>query len=235
MFFIHYGNAESQKKFCDPFSKHGKKTSKGVSVIVLDLSDSVFTATENFRLIPGKKLCPRYFKQAKDFLKDGNSEPYGEPEMICDSHFNPINDDYNLNIQVTHRKVINALADASVISPIENINRLSKERRLNVFEKVIDSVKRNVMTESDGSPNLKLEDYSLLMTELRDKVKPILCSSLHFYSSSFITQILIIIACIIKIHLSSSHKEKYSLLTLAPACWTQALAFIFWRLFACLC
>jgi hypothetical protein len=182
VFFIHYANSLSQKKCCDPFSKHGKKTSKGVSVISLDLSDSVFTATGNIRLIPGKKLCPRCFKQAKDFLNDENIEPYVERDMICDSPLNSIDDDYNLNMPVTPRKVLSALADAFVISPIENITRLSKERRLNVFEKVIDSVKRNVMTESDGLPNLKLEDYSLLMTELRDKVKPVLCLLLFFHS-----------------------------------------------------
>ena len=56
-----------EKKCCDPFSKHGKKTGKGDS-------DSVFTATGNIRLIPGKKLCPRCFKEAKDFLNDENIE-----------------------------------------------------------------------------------------------------------------------------------------------------------------
>jgi hypothetical protein len=48
----------------------------------------------------------------------------------------------------------------------------------------MDSVKRNVITESDGLPNFKLEDYSLLMTELRDKVKPVLCLLLFFQSPS---------------------------------------------------
>jgi hypothetical protein len=173
-----------EKKCCDPFSKHGKKTGKGVSVICLDLSDSVFTATGNIRLIPGKKLCPRCFKQAKDFLNDENIEPiFDQRDMICDSPLNSI-DDYNLNMPVTPRKVISVLADAFVISPIENITRLSKERRLNVFEKVMDFVKRNVMTESDGLPNFTLEDYSLLITELRDKIKPVLCLLLFFQSPS---------------------------------------------------
>ena len=147
VFSIHYENVKSQKKCCDPFSKHEKMTSKGRSVICLDLSDSVFTATGNIRLIPGKKLCPRCFKPAKDFLNDENIEQIVERDMICDSPLNSIDDDYNLNMPVTPRKLLSDLADAFVISPIENITRLSKERRLNVFEKVMDSVKRNVMTE----------------------------------------------------------------------------------------
>ena len=185
VFFIHYGNAKSQKKCCDPFSKHGKKTSKGVSVIYALISVTpCLRPQEKFVLSLEKKLCPRCFKQAKDFLNDENIEPIVERDMICDSPLNSIDDDYNLNMPVTPRKVISALADAFVISPIENITRLSKERRLNVFEKVMDSAKRNVMIESDGLPNLKLEDYSLLMTELRDKVKTVVCLLLFFQSLS---------------------------------------------------
>ena len=127
LFFIHYANAQKNKKCCDPFDKHDKKTSKGIQVITIELSDSVIKATGNIRLIPGKKLCPRCYKQAKDFNSiDENSEPH-YPECV--------DDEFSVNI--TPRKVISALADASLISPIENLNKCSKKRRLNLFEKVM--------------------------------------------------------------------------------------------------
>ncbi|KZS09833.1 Cc8L18.2-like protein [Daphnia magna] len=183
VFFIHYANAQKNKKCCDPFDKHDKKTSKGIQVISIELSDFVIKATGNIRLIPGKKLCPRCYKQAKDFNSiDENSEPH-YPECV--------DDEFSVNI--TPRKVISALVDASFISPVANLNRCSKKRRLNLFEKVIDSVKRNVMTESDDSPIFKVEDYSRLMSELREKI-----------------------------HSASNSKEQYSLLTLAPSSWTQS-------------
>jgi hypothetical protein len=65
---VFYSLCERAKnKKSDPFDKHDKKTSKGIQVISIELSDSVIKATENIRLILGKKLCPRCYKQAKDF------------------------------------------------------------------------------------------------------------------------------------------------------------------------
>lgn len=82
--------------------------SKGIYVINFELSDSVKNATGNIRLIPGKKLCPRCFKQAKDFNSiEKKSEPH-YPECV--------DDEFSVNI--TPQKVLSALADASLISPI---------------------------------------------------------------------------------------------------------------------
>ena len=211
VFFIHYANAQKNKKCCDPFDKHDKKTSKGIHVINIELSDSVINATGNIRLIPGKKLCPRCFKQAKDFnLIKENSEPH-YPECVYDE----------FSVNITPLKVISALADATLISPIGNLNRCSKKRRLNLFEKVIDSVKRNVMTESHDSPIFKVEDYSRLMSELREKVNifsvkrliGIQIRALHIQLYRLST---------FQIKSASNYKEQYSLLTWHRQGWTQS-------------
>ena len=180
---------------CDPFSKDKKKI-KGHYKISLNFSDS-YNCALPFSLIPGKKLCARCLNDVKNVLECNN-----ESVSPCDSPVIPDDDwetEGNISASVlscnnstfTPTKVIHALEDVSVIAPVKNLTKSSKEGRLAIFDKVIHSVRKNILNES-SSPSLKLDDYSSLLEKICNKISS-----------------------------SDDRKERYSLLTLAPQSWSS--------------
>ena len=96
------------------------------------------------------------------------------------------------NSTFTPTKVIHALEDVSVIAPVKNLTKSSKEGRLAIFDKVIHSVRKNILNESSSHSSLKPDNYSSLLEEIRNKISS-----------------------------SDDRKERYSLLTLAPQSWSS--------------
>jgi hypothetical protein len=80
------------------------------------------------------------------------------------------------------------------------------------------------MTESDDSPIFKVEYYSRLMSELREKVKIFFAKRLIGIQIRALRIIQLYRLCTFQIQSASNSKEQYSLLTLAPASWTQSQA-----------
>lgn len=69
----------------------------------------------------------------------------------------------------TPRRVISALSNASIISPIEELEKSNSARRLKICTDVLDKVKRNVLDSEDMSP-FSLDDYKELLEAVREKV-----------------------------------------------------------------
>ena len=205
-FYIYYTSYEKRQTVCcDQFSKHKKKI-KGHYKISLNFSDS-YNCALPFSLIPGKKLCARCLNDVKNVLECNNESVSPDSDLEnnppCDSPVIPDDDwetECNIstsvlscnNSTVTPTKVIHALEDVSVIAPVKNLTKSSKEGRLAIFDKVIHSVRKNILNESSSHSSLKLDDYSSLLEEIRNKISS-----------------------------SDDRKERYSLLTLAPQSWSS--------------
>jgi hypothetical protein len=176
VFFIYFESTVLKTKFCcDPFHKH-KKNVVGDKLISLNLSDSVFAATTTLRLIPGYKICKRCFEflDSKIF-KPSNQE---SPTKISLDSSEPL---YFNSPEVkvyTPRRVISALSNASIISPIAELDRSNSERRLRICSDVLDKVKRNVLETEDLSL-FYANDYKELLYAVRVKVFNL--SSLKIY------------------------------------------------------
>ncbi|KZS05303.1 Uncharacterized protein APZ42_031547 [Daphnia magna] len=173
---------------CDPFQRHKNKV-VGDKLISLHLSDSVYAATNTLRLIPGYKICKRCFEfMDSNILKPSNQE---SPAKSCMDSSEPL---YFNSPEVkvyTPRRIISALSNASIISPIAELDRSNSERRLRICSDVLDKVKRNVLETEDLSL-FNANDYK----ELLDAVR-------------------------VKINLSKNGSERLSLLTLATHSWTH--------------
>nr|CAH0106913.1 unnamed protein product [Daphnia galeata] len=154
------------KNCCDPFKKH-KRVVRGSSKIDLKLSDSVFELKNDLRLIPGKNLCPRCYMQVTkiknlepqsarneendqlDFIDNGDVIPFSEEQII------------------TPRRVISALSNASIITPVTDLNKSNTERRSQICVKVLDNLKRNIL---DVNHDPSMEDYLDLMEAVKEKI-----------------------------------------------------------------
>jgi hypothetical protein len=204
-FYIYHTSYEKRQTVCsDPFSKHKKKI-KGQCKISLHFSDSLKCVFPS-PLIPGKKLCSRCFNEAKHALECSksslspdsdleNNPPCDDPEMPdedWEAAGNISASDISLNKTFTPTKVIQALEAVSVINPVPNLTKFNKEQRLAVFDKVIHSVRQNILNESVDCSSLTLDDYSSLLEEVRNKITT-----------------------------SNDRKERYSFLTLAPQSWSN--------------
>ncbi|EFX65666.1 hypothetical protein DAPPUDRAFT_117081 [Daphnia pulex] len=71
---------------------------------------------------------------------------------------------------ITPRRVMSALSNASIISPIVELDRSSSERRLRICSDVLDTVKRNILQSEDLS-SFNANDYSELLNSVREKRK----------------------------------------------------------------
>ena len=113
------------------------------------LCDSVFAATSTLRLIPGYKICKRCFEfmDSKIFQPSNQESP---TKSSLDSS-EPLY--YNRpKVKVyTPRRVISALSNASIISPIAELNWITSERRLRICSDVLDKVRRNVLETEELS------------------------------------------------------------------------------------
>ena len=157
VYFTYFVSTTFQTKHCcDPLKKHRKKVC-GQKLISLKLSDYVFAATSNIRLIPGLKLC----KWCLEFLE---SEDFNQSHQTT-----PTNFDCPKEKVITPRRVISALSNASIISPIVELDRSSSERRLRICSDVLDTVKRNILQSEDLS-SFNANDYSELLNSVREKV-----------------------------------------------------------------
>jgi hypothetical protein len=116
-----------------------------------------FVSTSNIRLIPGFKLC----KWCLEFLE---SEDFNQSHQTT-----PTNFDCPKEKVITPRRVISALSNASIISPIVELDRSSSERRLRICSDVLDTVKRNILQSEDLS-SFNANDYSELLNSVREKV-----------------------------------------------------------------
>ena len=131
------------KNCCDPFKKH-KRVVRGIKKIDLELSDSIFASTSHMRLTPGKTLCPRCTTQLSTLLSQpltpqtqriNEYEPNDEP---IDEIFNPFEQDR----VVTPRRVIDALSNAAVITPIAEVTRSNVQRRSRLCADALENLKR---------------------------------------------------------------------------------------------
>jgi hypothetical protein len=167
VYFTYFVSTTFQTKHCcDPLKKHRKKVC-GQKLISLKLSDNVFAATSNIRLIPGLKLCKwcLEFLESEDFNQSHQTTPTIEDlnssgALYFDSPKEKV---------ITPRRVISALSNASIISPIVELDRSSSERRLRICSDVLDTVKRNILQSEDLS-SFNANDYSELLNSVREKV-----------------------------------------------------------------
>jgi hypothetical protein len=167
VFFTYFESTVLKTNFCcDPFRRHKKKV-VGDKIISLHLSDSVYAATSTLRLIPGYKICKRCFEfMDSNILKPSNQE---SPAKSCMDSSEPL---YFNSPEVkvyTPRRVISALSNASIISPIAELDRSNSERRLRICSDVLDKVKRNVLETEDLSL-FNANDYKELLDAVRVKV-----------------------------------------------------------------
>lgn len=187
-FYIYHTSYKKRHAVCsDPFLKHKKKI-KGQYNITLTFSDSVNCLRLPLALIPEKKLCSRCLNEAKHALQ--SLKENASPDDDIEENLNVPEEDWARENTFTPTKVIKALESSAVISPVQNLIKSSRAERLVIFDKVINSVRQNVLGESDVS-SLKLEDYSRLLDAVRNKILT-----------------------------SKDRKERYSLLTLAPHSWS---------------
>ena len=156
----------NSKHSCDPLQKH-KKNVCGWKLISLILSDYVFAVTNNLRLIPGLKLCKRCLECFE------SDEDFSQPQQASSNKENLFSDtlyfDSPMEKVYTPRRVISALSNASIISPVFELERSNSDRRLRICSDILDKVKRNVL----GSGNLSsfnAIDYKELLDALREKV-----------------------------------------------------------------
>ena len=101
----------------------------------------MFELKNDLRLIPGKTLCPRCYMQVTkiknlerqsprieendqlDFIDNGDVTPFSEERVI------------------TPRRVISALSNASIITPVSDLNKSNTERRSQICVKVLENLK----------------------------------------------------------------------------------------------
>jgi hypothetical protein len=69
----------------------------------------------------------------------------------------------------TPRRVISALSNASIISPVVELERSNSDRRLRICSDILDKVKRNVL-QSENLSSFNAIDYKELLDALREKV-----------------------------------------------------------------
>jgi hypothetical protein len=126
----------------------------------------VFAATSNIRLIPGLKLCKwcLEFLESEDFNQSHQATPTTE-----DFNSEALYFDSPKEKVITPRRVISALSNASIISPIVELDRKSSGRRLRICSDVLDTVKRNILQSEDLS-SFNANDYSELLNSVREKV-----------------------------------------------------------------
>jgi hypothetical protein len=79
--------------------------------------------------------------------------------------------DLSFNKTFTPTKVILALEAVSVINSVPNLTQFNKEQRLTVFDKVILSIRQNILNASVACTSLTLDDYSSLLVEVSNKIK----------------------------------------------------------------
>ena len=166
VYFTYFVSTTFQTKHCcDPLKKHRKKVC-GQKLISLKLSDYVFAATSNIRLIPGLKLCKwcLEFLESEDFNQSHQATPTTE-----DFNSEALYFDSPKEKVITPRRVISALSNASIISPIVELDRKSSGRRLRICSDVLDTVKRNILQSEDLS-SFNANDYSELLNSVREKV-----------------------------------------------------------------
>ncbi|EFX64775.1 hypothetical protein DAPPUDRAFT_333848, partial [Daphnia pulex] len=169
VYFTYFVSTTFQTKHCcDPLKKHRKN---------------------NIRLIPGLKLCKwcLEFLESEDFNQSHQTTPTIEDlnssgALYFDSPKEKV---------ITPRRVISALSNASIISPIVELDRSSSERRLRICSDVLDTVKRNILQSEDLS-SFNANDYSELLNSVREKVNS-----------------------------TNNRSNQLSLLTLAPSSWTH--------------
>nr|CAH0100961.1 unnamed protein product [Daphnia galeata] len=150
--------------------------------------DYVFAVTNNLRLIPGLKLC----KRCLEFFE---SEDFSQPQQASQNKENFDSNDTlyfesPMEKVYTPRRVISALSNASIISPVVELERSNSDRRLRICSDILDKVKRNVL-ESENLSSFNAIDYKELLDALREKVKS-----------------------------TKNRSERLSLLTLAPSSLT---------------
>ena len=154
------------KNCCDPFKKH-KRVVRGSSKIDLKLSDSVFQLKNDLRLIPGKTLCPRCYMQVTKIKnlepQSPRNEEYDQLDFIDNGDVTPFSEER----VITPRRVISALSNASIITPVSDLNKSNTERRSQICVKVLDNLKRNIL-DVDHDPSL--EDYLDLMEAVKEKI-----------------------------------------------------------------
>jgi hypothetical protein len=126
-----------------------------------------FVSTSNIRLIPGFKLC----KWCLEFLEseDFNQSHQATPTIEDLNSSGALYFDSPKEKVITPRRVISALSNASIISPIVELDRSSSERRLRICSDVLDTVKRNILQSEDLS-SFNANDYSELLNSVREKV-----------------------------------------------------------------
>jgi hypothetical protein len=100
--------------------------------------------------------------------------------------------DLSFNKTFTPTKVILALEAVSVINSVPNLTQFNKEQRLTVFDKVILSIRQNILNASVACTSLTLDDYSSLLVEVSNKIKT-----------------------------SNDRKERYSFLNLTHQRWSN--------------
>lgn len=201
IFFDYYDTPRFHfsKNCCDPFNKHTKRVVRGIKKIDLQLSDNVFASINSLRLIPGKTLCPRCSTQLTVLCRQQESS----------HHECALPDDFDDNVPadvanedtfspsvfgriITPRRVISALSNAEVITPISDLDKSNAGRRSKLCAAALDNLKRNMLTTEESFSALKLTDYSELLTAVKNKIDA-----------------------------TDNRSQKLSLLTLAPASWTH--------------
>ncbi len=75
----------------------------------------------------------------------------------------------------TPRRILSALSNASVISPVEDLNKSNSARRVKMCSELLEKVKRNVLETEDCDSKFNVADYKELMEALRLKVLFINC------------------------------------------------------------
>ncbi|KAI9560602.1 hypothetical protein GHT06_011551 [Daphnia sinensis] len=190
MYYEYYGTLHLAKNSCDPFNIH-KRVIRGVKKIDLELSDRVFSADKNLRLIPGKILCPRCSTKITVLSREPQTPRHNVVEAI--ENDNEISSPFVLEKIIAPRRVIDALCSAAVITPIIDLDQSNAERRSRICASALENLKRSILSsENDSLLKLKSSDYSELMKAVKQKIKS-----------------------------TEKRGQKLSLLTLAPASWTH--------------
>jgi hypothetical protein len=174
VFLTYYDRIWKKSLCCDPYSKHGNKSVKGDKTISLELSDKIICATNSvMRLIPGEKICPRCNKLLNEVIERG----YLTPEKIRPqlSHENNDADEELFESPTTigntpSRHLVSVLSEASVITPVSDLSKCNRKRRLQICEKVLNKVRRKMLPETPDPEIFLASDFENLMTSIREKV-----------------------------------------------------------------
>nr|CAH0102184.1 unnamed protein product [Daphnia galeata] len=147
------------KNCCDQFKKH-KRVVRGSSKIDLKLSDSVFELKNDLRLIPGKTLCPRCYMQVTKIKNLEPQSPRNEENDQLDFIDNGDVTPFSVERVITPRRVMSALSNTSIITPVSDLNKSNTERRSRICVKVLDNLKRNILDIDHDPENVSYKQWT---------------------------------------------------------------------------